>query len=306
MDQLDAMRVLIAVTECGGFSAASRCLGTPVSTLSRKVGELERSLGTRLLVRTTRSLTLTEAGEAYVIAGRSILEQVEAADRAAAGEFQEPKGDLVLASPIAFGQQLLVPVIVEFLERFPHINVQLELSDRNARLIEDHIDLALRVGDLPDSDMMAMRLGMTRQVVCASPDFLNAHGCPRTPHGLTTYPCVSHDFGGLAARWTFAEPQSGREFTVPVDPRLSVGTAEAARSAALRGLGLTRLKGYQVMPAVRNGTLQVVLGNFELPPQPVSFLHATGRTIPVKLRCFMDFAAPRLRAALTEMPPEPA
>jgi DNA-binding transcriptional LysR family regulator len=304
MDQLRAMKTLVAVIKSGSFSEASRQLGAPVSTLSRIVGEFEQRLGASLLVRTTRNLKLTEAGEAYLIASRSILEQVEAADRAARGEFQETKGNLVVASPIAFGQQLLLPIVVEFLERFQSINVQLAMSDRNARLIEDHIDLALRVGDLPDSGLMATRLGVTRHVVCASTEFLAAHGRPRTPHDLTAYPCITHDLRGLAARWTFAEPSGGREFSVPIEARLSVGTAEAARAAAIRGFGLTRLKGYQAVSAVRDGTLQVVLSEYELPARPVSFLYAAGGAVPVKLRSFMDFAAPRLRAALADMPPE--
>jgi DNA-binding transcriptional LysR family regulator len=304
MDRLRAMKILVAVAKGGSFSEASRQLGTPVSTLSRIVGELEQSLGIRLLVRTTRSLKLTEAGEAYLIASRSILEQVETADRAARGEFQETKGDLVVASPIAFGQQLLLPIVVEFLARFQNINVQLSMSDRNARLIDDQIDLALRVGDLPDCGLMATRLGLTRQVVCASPEFLAAHGRPRTPDDLAAYPCIIHDFGGLAARWAFAEPSGGRDFSVPIEARLSVGTAEAARAAAISGFGLTRLKGYQVMSAVRDGTLQLVLGEYEVPAKPVSFLYAAGGAIPVKLRSFMDFAAPKLRAALADTPPE--
>ena len=203
MDRLDAMSILAAVVEAGSFTAASRRLGVPLPTVSRKVAELEAHLRARLLIRTTRKLTLTDAGEAYLAASRNILEQVAEAERAVSGEYLTPRGDLAIAAPIVFGRLHVLPAVTAFLAAFPDIDVQLVLSDRNADLIGDQIDLAVRIGSLHDSSMVAVRVGSVRQVVCASPDFLATHGVPKTPGDLAALPCVT--FGATAATsWSFA------------------------------------------------------------------------------------------------------
>jgi DNA-binding transcriptional LysR family regulator len=299
MDRLDAMAILVAAVDAGSFTAASRRLGVPLPTVSRKVAELEARLNARLLIRTTRRLTLTDAGAAYLAASRNILEQVAEAERAAAGEYLTPRGDLAIAAPIVFGRLHVLPLANAFLAAFPDINVQLALSDRNADLVGDQLDLAVRIGALEDSRMIAQRAGVVRRVVCASPDFLKAHGTPKTPADLATLPCVT--FGNTAlASWLFV---SGRQAaaSLPLRARMAVNTAEAALDAALAGVGLTQVLSYQAAGAVRAKRLKIVLTDFEPDPLPVHIVHPADTLPPLKLRRFLEFALPRLKAALTEI-----
>lgn len=296
MDRLDAMAILAAVVEAGSFTAASRRLGVPLPTVSRKVAELEAHLNARLLIRTTRKLTLTDAGEAYLAASRNILEQVAEAERAASGEYLSPRGDLAIAAPIVFGRLHVLPAVTAFLATYPEIDVQLALSDRNADLIADQIDLAVRIGPLHDSSMVAVRVGAVRQVVCASPDFLAARGVPNAPGDLAALPCVT--FGAtVATSWAFAS--KGRAVRpVAVRSRLVVNTAEAAIDAAVAGVGIVRVLSYQVASAIRERRLKIVLADFEPPPLPVHFIHPAQSHTPLKLRRFLDFAAPQLKKVL--------
>jgi DNA-binding transcriptional LysR family regulator len=293
MDRLDAMSVLVAAVETGSLSAASRKLRTPLPTVSRKVSELEAHLGTRLLIRSTRRLTLTDAGASYVAACRRILEQVGEAERAAAGEYNAPRGELIVTAPLAFGRLHVLPVVDNFLALFPQINVRLVLADRNVHLIDDDIDMAVRIGALPDSRMVATRVGFVRRVVCGSPAYFAGHGTPGTPEDLSGLDCVAFDALESATEWLFP-----RERPVPVRSRLSVNTAEAAIDAAVAGVGITRVLSYQAARAVQDGKLQVVLAAFEPEPAPVHLVHAAQGTLPLKMRAFLDFAAPRLRKAL--------
>lgn len=299
MDRFEAMSMLLRVVEAGSLSAASRAMLVPLPTLSRKLSELETRLGTRLLVRTTRRLSLTDAGAAYVVAARRILEQVEEAEREAAGEFTAPKGELVVTAPLLFGQLHVLPVIADFLALFPDINVRLVQSDRNVDLIDDHIDMAVRIGRLADSSMIATRIGGMRMVVCASPALIAAYGAPLSPNDLSGRPSI--DFTGPTPHpiWQFQEPGTGGALAVSMRPRLIVTTAAAARDAALRGVGFARLLHYQVADEVREGRLRIVLEGYEFPPSPVSLLHAAHSQMPLKMRRFLDFATPRLRRALT-------
>ncbi len=301
MDRLEAMAMLVEAIEGGSLSAASRKLHVPLPTLSRRISELEAHLGTRLLIRTTRRLALTDAGVAYLAASKHILEQVGEAERAAAGEYSAPKGELVLTTPIAFGRRHVLPVVSDFLALYPEINVRLMLSDRNVDIIDDHIDMAVRIGRLPDSSMAATRVGTVRLVVSGSPNFLATHGVPKTPDEISELACVTHDFIAAATSWTFRTPDAKSEIVVPIRSRLSVSTAEAAIDAAVAGLGLTRLLSYQIAPAVGRNELQPVLTAFEPEPMPVNLLHAGQDLLPLKMRCFLDFAAPRLRAALSAL-----
>lgn len=190
MDRLSAMALLVKVTELGSMSAAARALNMPLTTVSRHIGELESALGVRLLARTTRKLTLTDAGGDYVAAARRILEEVENAERQATGEYQEPKGELVISAPTMFGRQHVLPVISEFIARYPLIRVRLLLSDRNADLVSDHVDLAVRIGDLADSSMVATHLGTMRIVACAHPALLAKYGEPQRPRDLAALPII--------------------------------------------------------------------------------------------------------------------
>ena len=301
MDRLLAMRVLVEVSEAGGFSRASQRLNIPVSTVSRKITELEEYVGTRFLVRTTRKVALTDAGRSYVEACRDILERVSVAERIAAGEFATPMGALTLTSPVMFGQHFLTPILHAFLDRYPNISAHLILSDRNAQIVEEGFDLAVRVGHLPDSSLTAIRLGQTRRVICASPRLLKRYPIPQRPEDLLQLPCVAHDFQISPVRWSFRDPVRKAARWIVVDPRLSVSTAEAAVRAAILGSGFARLFCYQVAEAVRRGELSLVLEEFELQAPPIHLLHPAGRVVPAKIRSFLDFAVPKLRTELSDI-----
>jgi DNA-binding transcriptional LysR family regulator len=224
MDRLEAMSILVAVVDAGSLSAASRQLAIPLPTVSRKVGDLEAHLKTRLLHRTTRQLSLTEAGESYVASCRRILEEVGEVERAATGEYAAPKGYLVITAPVVFGRLHVVPVLAAFLAHYREIDARLFLTDRNVHLLEEHVDVAVRIGQLPDSTLVAKRVGETRAIVCASPDYLAAHGTPVTPAELANHACISFDGLTSPRAWTFSAGNS--EQTLRIHPRLVTNTAE--------------------------------------------------------------------------------
>lgn len=290
--------MLLAAVEKGSLSAAARELNTPIPTLTRKVSELEAQLGTRLLMRTTRRLTLTDAGAAYVTAARQILDLVEEQEREAAGEFTVPRGELVVATPVLFGRVHVLPRIVEFLALFPDINVTVLQSDRNVDLIDSRIDVAVRIGRLPDSNMIATRLGAFRVVACASPAFLAGQGVPRQPDDLAGMPSVVFAGPMLSPTWRFRLPDCHEPITVTVKPRLQLSTPDAAAEAAIHGVGVTQLLHCHVAEAVESGKLRVVLEEYEVDPVPVHLIHASRNLMPLKLRRFIDFMVPRLRESL--------
>ncbi|MEP6504620.1 MAG: LysR family transcriptional regulator [Betaproteobacteria bacterium] len=291
MDRLDAMGVFLAVVDGGSLSAASRRLDMPLATVSRKLAELESHLGARLVNRSTRKLALTDPGLAYERACRRILDDVEAAERAVAGEYDAPRGELVVTAPLAFGRLHVLPLLAPFLRGHTEVDVRLALGDRIAHLLDEHVDVALRIGQLPDSRLSAIGLGALRRVVCASPAYLKAHGTPRTPADLGAHACITFDAQSQNS-WTFAE---AADAAPPLRPRLVVNTAEAAVDAAVAGIGLTRVLSYQADPARRAKQLRIVLEKFEPPPVPVSLVFDAQQRVASKLRAFLDFAAPRLR-----------
>ena len=290
------MSVFVAVVETGSLSAASRKLNMPLPTVSRKVSELESHIKTRLLNRSTRKLTLTDAGKIYLAACERILEDVGEAERAASGEYSAPTGELIITAPIVFGRLHVLPITTEFLKAYPDVNVRLVLGDRALNLLDDHIDLAVRIGELPDSNLIATRVGMIRNVVCASPGYFTKHGKPKSPPDLVRHDCIT--FAGLMSpdAWTFKTDRS--EITVPIRSRLVVNTAEAAIDAAKLGAGVTRVLSYQIENAIQDGSLVIALKKFEPVPLPVSLVYTGQRLLPLKLRAFLDFSAPRLRASL--------
>jgi DNA-binding transcriptional LysR family regulator len=293
MDRLQAMNVFLSAVEGGSLSAAGRKLGMPLATVSRNLSELEAHLKARLLNRSTRGLALTDAGRDYLAACKRILEDVGEAERTAAGEYSEPRGELVLTAPIVFGRMHVLPVLTEFLAAYPDVDIRLVQGDRIVHLVDEHVDLAVRIGQLPDSRLTATRLGATRRVVCASPAYLAAHGVPTAPAQLSGHRCISFEAMGAAEAWRF--PLHGTEITVPLRSRLVVNTAEAAIDAAIAGTGVTRVLCYQIDAAERGGQVQRVLRDFEPEPVPISLVHAGQRRLPLKLRAFLDFATPRLR-----------
>jgi DNA-binding transcriptional LysR family regulator len=300
MDRLDAMAVLLAAVDAGSLSAAARRLGLPLATVSRRVAELEAHLGARLLTRSSRRLTLTDAGRSYAAAAKRILEEVGEAERAAAGEYSAPKGELMVTAPIVFGRLHVLPVVMDFLAAYPEIAVRLVQADRVIDLQESHVDLAVRIADLPDSSLIALRVGSIRRVVCASPAYVARRGAPQRPADLAAHDCITFEGPIAPDIWAFASGETAA--TIPIRPRLVVNTAEAAVDAAVAGLGVTRVLSYQVADALRAGILILALQDCEPPPSPVSLIYAGQGLLPQKLRAFLDFAAPRLKARLAELP----
>lgn len=297
MDRLEAMAVFLAAVEGGSLSSAGRQLGMPLATVSRKLSDLETHLKARLLNRSTRQLTLTDAGRDYLAACKRILEDVIEAERAAAGEYSEPRGELVITAPIVFGRMHVLPVIADFLAAYPEVDVRLMQGDRIVHLLEEHVDLAVRIGELPDNRLTATRIGATRRVVCASPDYFSRHALPTSPTDLSGHRCIAFDAMSTGEAWRFQA--DGAELSVPVRSRLQVNTAEAAIDAAIAGVGVTRVLCYQIERAERSGQLQRVLREFEPAPAPISLVYTSQRRLPLKLRAFLDFATPRLRERLT-------
>jgi len=276
------------------MSAAARRLKVPLPSVSRKLADLEAHLGTRLITRSTRKLVLTDAGRAYLDACRQILEQVDEAERAASGAYAKVKGQLVVAAPIVFGRLHVVPVAAAFLEAHPEVDIQLRLADRNANLIEEHVDVALRIGALPDSNLVATQVGAIRRVVCASPAYLERFGTPQTLGELAAHRCITFDGLDVASAWAFAGAD-GHKHQARVHSRMTVSTADAAIEAALTGLGLTRVLSYQVADALREGRLVRVLVDQESPGVPASLIYPGQGRLPMKTRAFIDFAAGQLR-----------
>jgi DNA-binding transcriptional LysR family regulator len=297
MDRLEAMSAVLAAVEAGSLSGASRKLGMPLATVSRKVSELEAHLRTRLVTRTSRRLILTDAGRSYIAACKRILDDIREAERAAAGEYSAPRGELIITAPIVFGRLHVLPVVLEFLKTYPEIDVRLTLADRIVNLQEDHVDLAVRIGELPDSSLVAMRVGSIGRVVCGSPAYFAERGTPKGPDELRKHDCIT--FNGLTSPEAWIFPSGKGNISVAVHSRLIVNTAEAAIDAAITGLGITRVLSYQVADALRTGALLLALREFEPPPVPVSLVHAGQGRLALKLRAILDFAGPRLKARLS-------
>ncbi len=296
MDRLDAMACLLAVVDSGSFSAASRKLRVPVTTVSRRIADLEAHLRTRLLERTTRKVTLTDAGAPFVAVCRRVIEQLDEAERTVAGEYQSPRGALTVTAPLLFGRMHLVPVIAEFMAQYADITLNCRFSDRVLDLQDEHIDAAIRLGDLPDSTRRARRIGTVRRVVCASPDYISRHGAPRTLAELADHACVAFYGFDPPGHWQFSTDDG--TVTVPIRAPITFDTIEPAIDAGIAGMGLIRVFSYHVRQAIQAGTLREVLSDHVSPAVPVHILHGTQEMMPLKVRAFVDFFAPRLQARL--------
>lgn len=295
MDRFEAMRTLLAAVDGGSLSAASRALNTPLPTISRRVSDLEAHLGAQLVVRTSRKLILTEAGEAYVAAARRLLEDLADAERAASGEYRTPRGELLVTAPIMFGKLHVAPIVHAFLAAYPDVTVRLVLSDATIDIVESHVDVAVRVGPLPDSELVARQVGHIHWVLCASPDYLAQRGEPGAPEDLAGHDCIA--FEGLQTRrlWRVGAGAAARSITI--SPRFSVNTADAVIEAATAGLGIARVMSYQAAASVGARRLVPVLADQGYEPLPVHLVHRGQRSQPLKLRAFLDFVAPRLKLA---------
>ncbi len=300
MDRLEAMSIVLAVAEGGSLSAAARRLKAPLATVSRKVSELEGHLQTKLFSRSTRALLLTDTGRSFVAAAKRILADVAEAERAASGEYTTPRGDLNVSAPVGLGRAHLLPVVAEFLAAYPEVDVQLSLQDRAVNLLEEHIDVGLRIGALADSSMIAIRVGETCRVVCASPAYLKSRGTPKSPDELSAHDCITYAAVQAPDTWLFKQDQT--EYVVPVRSRLVVSSLELACDAARAGIGITVAFSYHVAEWVKSGELTPLLQDFLPPPRPISFVYSPNRYMPVKLRAFLDFAVPRLKARVGVLP----
>jgi DNA-binding transcriptional LysR family regulator len=305
MDRLDAMSVFLTVVEAGSFSEASRKLGMPIATVSRKVSELEAHLKTQLLKRSARKLTLSDSGRSYRDACKRIIEQVEEAERDASGEYRDPVGDLTVTAPSPLGHMHLMPIALEFMAAFPDVRPRLIFSDRVINLIEENVDVAIRIGEPRDSSMIATRVGSIRNVICGSPAYFDARGRPKTPQDLRDHDCITIDNPAGSRGWVFSE-KAQKDVIVPVNCRLDVSSSEAAIIAAVAGFGLTRVMSYKMDKALQEGQLEIVLERYEPAPWPVNILYTSRRLVPMKLRAFIDFVAPRLKARLGQRENSPA
>ena len=267
-----------------------------MASVSRKIADLEEHLKTQLLARSTRRVAITEAGQNFLVASRQILEQVAEAERAAAGEFSAPRGDLTLTAPVCLGRLHVGPVIHDFLATYPDINIRLILSDQNLHLIDDNVDVAIRVGALPDSAMMAARLGSVRHIVCGSPAYFAGRGEPKTPADLARHASITFNALDLTKSWTFYE--QGKKLQQTVRSRFVVDGAWAAVDAAAASLGVARVLSYQADAAIQSGAVKEVLADFAPEQLPVNLVYAGQGMIPFKTRCFIEYAAPRIRKSL--------
>lgn len=293
------MRLFVSVGEAGSLSAAARRLRTPLPTLSRKLAQLEAHLGVRLVTRTTRRFVLTEAGLRYLDSCRRLLAEIDEAERMAAGEYDAPRGRLLVTAPIVFGRLHVLPIALEFLKTYPEVDLRLSLVDRIVDLGEENLDVGVRIGILPASSLIAARVGAVKLIACATPDYLKANGMARAPADLARLDCVGSANLAPPDQWVFHD--KGQEIAVAIRTRLIVTTAEAALDAAIAGLGVTRLLSYQAADAIRAGKLTRILRKFEPPELPVHLVHSEARLVPPKLRVFLDFAAPRLRQRLAAL-----
>jgi DNA-binding transcriptional LysR family regulator len=299
MDRFDAIRTLLSAIDGGSLSAASRKLGIPLPTVSRKVSELEAHLGTQLVIRTSRKLLLTDAGSAFVLAGRRILDELDEAERAAAGEYRTPRGDLLVTASIMFGRLHVTPIVLAFLAAYPEVNVRLVLFDHVIDLVDNHIDVAVRIGRLPDSGLVATRSGEIHWVICASPSYLASKGTPVVPDDLAGHDCIGFEGLQPVRSWPFGRGNDAT--TVAIEPRFCANTADAVIAAAIAGVGIARLTSYQAAGAIHSGQLVSLLRDHAPEPLPVHLVHTGPPLLPLKMRAFLDFAAPRLKAALADI-----
>ena len=294
MDRLQSMAAFVAVVDEGGFARAARRLGSSPPAITRAIAELEQRLRLKLLTRTTRVVRVTEAGTRFADDCRRILAEVDEAEEAAAGVHAAPRGLLTITSPVLFGRIYVTPIATDYL--LQHLEAQLAcwFLDRVVNLVEEGVDVAVRIGELPDSSLQAIRVGQVRRVVCAAPAYLEAHGTPRRPADLAAHTLIAASGVTPRADWTFSV--DGTLQPIAVQPRMTTTTNDAALAAAVRGFGITRLLSYQVAAELAAGSLRRVLPEFEPPPLPVQVVHRDGRRASAKVRAFVDLAVERLRA----------
>ena len=291
MDRLDSMRVFVAVAEAEGFAPAARRLAMSPPAVTRAVAALEERIGARLLHRTTRIVRLTEAGGRFLADCKRILGEIEEAETSAAGAHAEPRGQLAVTAPVMFGRMYVAPVVLDFLAQYPRVTARMLFLDRLVDLIDEGLDVAVRIAHLPDSSLRAVRVGSVRWVLCASPKYLSARGTPRTPADLARHDAIAFSLSTSPEEWPFA---SGETLSPPT--QLIVNSNDLAIAAAVAGRGIARVLSYQIARELHARKLRIVLSEFEPPPVPINVVYAEGRRAAAKVRAFVDFAAERFRA----------
>lgn len=294
MDRLQAMTTFVAVVDSGGFASAARKLNLSPPVVTRAVAELEERLGLRLLTRTTRVVRVTDAGAQFAEDCRRILADIDQAETVATGTHATPRGTLTLTAPVLFGQLYVTPVLVRYLQQYPEVDAQCLFLDRVVNVVEEGIDVAVRIGELPDSSLQAVRVGRVRRVLVAAPSYLQSQGLPQRPEDLARHAIVSASGVTPVSEWRFND--AGKPLLQRMQPRMRTTTNDSAIAAAVGGLGITRLLSYQVAAHVRSGALQLLLEDFESAPLPVHVVHHEGRRATQKVRAFVDLAVDTLRA----------
>ncbi|WP_308910825.1 LysR family transcriptional regulator [Pseudokordiimonas caeni] len=294
MDRIDAMRIFVTALDEGSLAGAGRRLNRSPAAITRAITFLENHVGIQLLHRTTRSIRLTEAGERYAAACRRVLNDLEEADIEAAGEKAAPRGLLTITSTILSGNQILRPIIDTYLDIYPDVRVQFIQLDRIVNVVEEGVDIALRIAHLPDSSLIAVKVGEVRRILVASPDYLAANPPVLTPADLTSHRCIPMSAFGHDG-WTFPTANGSGSHKVPIHPRLMVNTMDAAIASATEGHGIAMVMSYQVADALRDGRLKTILDDHEATPRPVHLVMPAGRLSMPKVRAFVDFAVPLLK-----------
>ena len=294
MDQIHLMKVLVAVGELESFAGAARRLAISPAAVTRAISTLEETLGVKLLLRTTRSVRLTEAGSRYLEDTRNILASIVEANEAAAGVNAAPKGNLSVTAPLLFGKAFVMPCIVDYLQAYPQVDVSAYFLDRVVNLVEEGMDVAVRIGPLPDSGLKALYVGQVRRLLCASPEYLDRHGVPQHPSELVQHTVIAAS--GVSPRLDWKFGPAHEPIQVRLKPRLTVTSNDAAIVAASAGLGIVRLLSYQVAGDLAAGRLQVVLEAYEEAPWPIHVLHRESKYGSAKVRAFIDRLAQQLRA----------
>ena len=294
MDRLHLMTVYVAVAEAEGFAGAARKLGMSPPAVTRAIASLEDYLGVKLLNRTTRYVRVTEAGQKYLEDAKRVIAAADEADDAVLGINSEPRGHLAVTASVLFGRLYVMPGIVDFMKRYKEMEVSALFVDRVVNMLEEGIDVAIRIGDLPDSSYRALNVGNVRQVLCASPDYLVAHGLPKSPDDLHKHVVILARGLTQAAEFNFLEKNV--PLTVKVKPRLMVSDNASAIKAAESGLGITRLLSYQIAHQLAAGTLKIILSEYEPKTLPIHVVHREGRHSAIKIRAFVDLIVEKLRA----------
>mgnify|MGYP002780877752 FL=1 len=292
MDRFAAMEVFVRVADVRSFAEAARQLGMSPPAVTRAVAALEQSLGTRLFTRTTRAVRLTEAGDRFWEDCKRILGDLSDAEAAARGSYNRPTGTLTITAPVIFGRLYILPILTEFLDLYPDVTGRLVLLDRTVNLIDEGMDLAVRIGHLPDSSHSAIKVGSVRRVVCGAPSYFATHGRPARPADLARHRIILPNSAWTSTQWQFG---GAGKTSVELTPRLFCNSNDAAIAAARSGWGVTRQLSYQIGPDLRDGTLEAVLTAFEEPSLPVYILHPDGRRASAKVRAFVDLITARLR-----------